>query len=541
MARMGTKSVSKQNIRLVNDKPLLYYIINTAKKLKHTDIFVSTDSDEIKEIAQLYGVHVIKRPRELSRDTTPAEKIAYHAISHLNERGMHYEKCLLASPHFPLINLNSIKKFFSLLNSDIRTIFGYERQEATTYCRVIGKANSRITKLIPIRDYMVKRKKIISFYCQDLLMTCGFTKPEYGIQLEEDEIFYPENYHHFGILEKILDRKRILVRLHGSRLIGLGHVYNMLTILNQFRNEDILVMMDKKNSLGLKKLKENLYNVKTFANQREFFKTIDNFKPNIIFNDILNTKINYIKKLKKQNIFVVNFEDLGSGRKYADLVFNPIFESKDRFPNEFYGSNYACVRDEFRIFERKQIRKSIEKIVITLGGTDYNNNTCKILETIRNSKTLKKITIDIILGLGFVHKTELNSLISIMKKDGYKINVIRKAELMSKHMIDADFVVTSNGRTVFEAASLKLPIIALSVNSREKQHDFVRESKVGFHIDFIKNTASDELLSCIEKMFHYTTRKRFIANLEKIDLRRGTDRVIKIILEEYDKRSVKSF
>jgi predicted DNA-binding antitoxin AbrB/MazE fold protein len=42
-------------------------------------------------------------------------------------------------------------------------------------------------------------------------------------------------------------------------------------------------------------------------------------------------------------------------------------------------------------------------------------------------------------------------------------------------------------------------------------------------------------------MFHYTTRKRFIANLEKIDLRRGTDRVIKIILEEYDKRSVKSF
>ena len=29
--------------------------------------------------------------------------------------------------------------------------------------------------------------------------------------------------------------------------------------------------------------------------------------------------------IKKTNAFIVNFEDLGPGRKHANLVFNPIF------------------------------------------------------------------------------------------------------------------------------------------------------------------------------------------------------------------------
>ena len=70
-------------------------------------------------------------------------------------------------------------------------------------------------------------------------------------------------------------------------------------------------------------------------------KIIRDFKPDIVFNDILNTATAYIKKLKNKGIFVVNFEDLGEGRKFADLVFNPIFENKKQLKNEFYGSNYA--------------------------------------------------------------------------------------------------------------------------------------------------------------------------------------------------------
>ena len=46
---------------------------------------------------------------------------------------------------------------------------------------------------------------------------------------------------------------KILVRVDGGKSIGLGHVYNMITVLSKFRNNEILILMNKKNSLGKEK------------------------------------------------------------------------------------------------------------------------------------------------------------------------------------------------------------------------------------------------------------------------------------------------
>ena len=35
-----------------------------------------------------------------------------------------------------------------------------------------------------------------------------------------------------------------------------------------------------------------------------------------------------MKKIRKLTSMIVNFEDVGEGRAYADLVFNPIFNEK---------------------------------------------------------------------------------------------------------------------------------------------------------------------------------------------------------------------
>ena len=49
LARKGTKNFTRQNIRLVNGKPLIYYIIKKCQEVSSADIFISTDSEEIKE------------------------------------------------------------------------------------------------------------------------------------------------------------------------------------------------------------------------------------------------------------------------------------------------------------------------------------------------------------------------------------------------------------------------------------------------------------------------------------------------------------
>ena len=47
-ARGGSKGIPRKNIRLLNDKPLISYSINTAKSSQYVDdVVVTTDDSEI--------------------------------------------------------------------------------------------------------------------------------------------------------------------------------------------------------------------------------------------------------------------------------------------------------------------------------------------------------------------------------------------------------------------------------------------------------------------------------------------------------------
>ncbi len=58
-ARSGSKGLKDKNIKLLNEKPLLYYSINAAIKSKMFDeIMVSTDSQKYADIAISFGASV---------------------------------------------------------------------------------------------------------------------------------------------------------------------------------------------------------------------------------------------------------------------------------------------------------------------------------------------------------------------------------------------------------------------------------------------------------------------------------------------------
>lgn len=66
-ARGGSKGVPRKNIKLLGGKPLIAYSIEQAMQSGlHT--IVSTDDDQIKDVALAYGASVLDRPAELSGD-----------------------------------------------------------------------------------------------------------------------------------------------------------------------------------------------------------------------------------------------------------------------------------------------------------------------------------------------------------------------------------------------------------------------------------------------------------------------------------------
>ena len=75
-ARGGSKGLPGKNIKPLLGKPLIGWTIEQALTSKYIDeIFVSTDSREIADVAETFGVQVPDlRPEELANDTSFGEE-----------------------------------------------------------------------------------------------------------------------------------------------------------------------------------------------------------------------------------------------------------------------------------------------------------------------------------------------------------------------------------------------------------------------------------------------------------------------------------
>ena len=85
LARGGSKGLPGKNIRPFCGKPLLAWTIENCRDGGIEDIFVSSDSDEILEVGLQYGAKMIKRPDEISIDTSSSESGWQHGLDRAEE------------------------------------------------------------------------------------------------------------------------------------------------------------------------------------------------------------------------------------------------------------------------------------------------------------------------------------------------------------------------------------------------------------------------------------------------------------------------
>lgn len=80
-ARGGSKRIPGKNIRPFLGKPIIAYSIEAALTAGVFDqVLVSTDSEEIAEIAQVYGALFWRRPAELADDHTGTQPVMRQAL-----------------------------------------------------------------------------------------------------------------------------------------------------------------------------------------------------------------------------------------------------------------------------------------------------------------------------------------------------------------------------------------------------------------------------------------------------------------------------
>lgn len=83
-ARGGSKRIPRKNIKLIAGKPLIAWTIESAKKSKLLDRYiVSTEDEEIANVAKEYDAEVFYRPHRLATDEISTLSVLQHAIEQI--------------------------------------------------------------------------------------------------------------------------------------------------------------------------------------------------------------------------------------------------------------------------------------------------------------------------------------------------------------------------------------------------------------------------------------------------------------------------
>ena len=88
-ARGGSKRLPNKNVKILGDKTLIAWTIESALKAKYLDkVIVSSDDSEIIAISKEYGAEVpFVRPLELSSDSASSVSVLLHALNWYKTKG----------------------------------------------------------------------------------------------------------------------------------------------------------------------------------------------------------------------------------------------------------------------------------------------------------------------------------------------------------------------------------------------------------------------------------------------------------------------
>jgi N-acylneuraminate cytidylyltransferase len=126
-ARGGSKRIPLKNIKIFDGKPLIAYSIDAAKASGLFDkIIVSTDSEEVAEVAKAYGADVpFIRPQELSNDVVGTRPVTNHGIKFCIEHFYKPKFCCCIYATAPFLRAKFLKQGLDSLEQQSEKSFAF--------------------------------------------------------------------------------------------------------------------------------------------------------------------------------------------------------------------------------------------------------------------------------------------------------------------------------------------------------------------------------------------------------------------------------
>ena len=171
-ARGGSTRLPRKNATEVLGTPLVGWVANAALSSRYLGagrVFVSTDDEEISRLATKHGARVITRPSELADNTTWTEPVIRHAVTHLEQSGLHVDLVVWLNASIPEVQGADIDLAIrKLLDAGLREVFAVDgRDHCTSAVRVLRRS-ALDQRALSVNAGVVRLDYIDVHYASDL-------------------------------------------------------------------------------------------------------------------------------------------------------------------------------------------------------------------------------------------------------------------------------------------------------------------------------------------------------------------------------------
>lgn len=244
----------------------------------------------------------------------------------------------------------------------------------------------------------------------------------------------------------------------------------------------------------------------------------------------------YQQTLKNAGLSLLVVDDIQHAQGYpADVVLNQnlgaseaMYRAGGHVPDCLLGPKFSLLRREFkqRTDWQRTFSPQAHRVLVTLGGSDPDNVTQKIVEALQRM-TPTSIDAKVIVGGASPHLGSLQSAAA----GAPHIQLLRNVSSMSTAMQWADVAIAAGGSTLWELALMGLPTLLVTLADNQVPNvTHAHELGMAFSLGWGKDLQSDSiekhlqsLCLCAETRMYMSRRGR-----ELVD-GHGCERVIQAL------------
>ena len=462
-ARSGSKGIPGKNMRMVGGRPLIAHTVSALERSGVVDrLLVSSDDDRVLHWAATRGYETHRRPEALASDEATISQVAAHLADELDWR----DDIGVFQPTSPLRSADSIARAVSRFReSPVDSLASCVREPHLFWLDEEGDLSS--TK--PLFEARVNRQYARSPVLREtgsiqLVRAVALrqgrqivTDNHMLLEIDGAEFFDIDTHQDLEHARRHLEQGTVVFRLCANAIVGSGHLFHCLQLAEELADQRLRFLLRDCDPFVFQELDRRGYRYLVESELGENLAELAETDRRVIVNDVLDTSEQEVLLERAAGYAVVNIEDLGPGARFADWVVNALYPVSATTADHFsWGPAFATLREEFHDLPPKEIRAAPQRVLITFGGTDPAKLAmrCSHLLADRLSQEVR-----VIVGPG-------------ADTDGFPEGaVVRKqVQSMAVEMFEADVILTSAGRTVYEAAAVGTPVVVLAQNAREATH-----------------------------------------------------------------------